>query len=146
MSFPGCADSGGPGWWREVVTTPPCFSGTGTLTTNSTAVRPFSATFQMMTISPVAGQQVSGTGIPAGTTVATVTDAADFTLSQAATASGSQSLAIGCEPVSLGEAKLWARVEFSDDDSLIQDIIRAAREWCEGPELKRALMLQGRTY
>lgn len=99
-----------------------------------------------MTLTAVAGQQVSGTGIPSGTTVATVTDAGDFTLSQPATASGVQALTIGAEPVTLTEAKQWARVEFPDDDSLIGDIIRATREWCEGVELKRSIMLQARTY
>ena len=48
------------------------------------------------------------------------------------------------EPVTLTEAKAWARVELSDDDSLITDIIQAARERVEA-DLKRALITQTKT-
>lgn len=147
MSFPGYPDSFDPGWWDEVCTTPPIFTGTGTLTNGSVSVSSFNATFQMMTIPPIVGMQVSGTGIPTNTVIATVTDASDFTMSAAATSNGTGvSIQVGAEPVSLAEAKSWARVEFNDDDILIQDIIRAAREWAESVAIKRAMMLQGRTY
>lgn len=146
MSWPGFPDAGDPGWFSEVCTTPPIFNGTGTLTNGSLSVTSFNATFQMMTIPPIPGMQVSGTGINTNTTIATVTNAVAFTLSQAATASGPQALQVGAEPVTLAEAKQWARVEFTDDDSLIQDIIRASREWCESVEIKRSCMLQGFTY
>lgn len=36
------------------------------------------------------------------------------------------------EPVTLEEAKLQMRVEFSEDDALISGYITAAREWAEG--------------
>ena len=35
------------------------------------------------------------------------------------------------EPISLGEAKSHLRVEYDEEDSLIQGLIRAAREYCE---------------
>jgi hypothetical protein len=148
MAWPGYPDSFDPGWWREVLTTPPIFTGTGALTSSSTTVSGFSATYQLMAVTPVIGQQVAGTGVPSNTYVASspAPTATSFTLTNAASASGTTVLTIGAEPVSLAEAKAWARVEFPDDDSLIQDIITGTREWCEGPELKRALMLQGRTY
>ncbi|MDR1943975.1 MAG: head-tail connector protein [Synergistaceae bacterium] len=36
------------------------------------------------------------------------------------------------EPISLSEAKKHLRVEFGDDDELIQGLIAAAREYAEG--------------
>ncbi len=148
MAWPGYPDSFDPGWWREVLTTPPVFTGTGTLTNGSAAVSSFSAQWQMMDITPLYGQQVSGTGVPASTTIISspLPTATTFTMSAPATTNGATTLTIGAEPVTLGEAKQWSRVEFSDDDLLIADIIQGTREWCEGPELKRALLLQGRTY
>ena len=85
--------------------------------------------------------------LPAGTTVlaSPAPSAAGFTMSSAAAISGSTTLTMGTEPVSLAKAKQWARVEFGDDDSLIADIITATREMIEGPELKRGLILQART-
>src|SRR5512139_1421702 len=35
------------------------------------------------------------------------------------------------EPVTLAEAKLQCRVDISTDDTLIGNLITAAREWCE---------------
>ena len=48
------------------------------------------------------------------------------------------------EPVSLAEAKQWARVERTDQDSMITDIIQMARERVEA-DLKRALITQSKT-
>lgn len=45
------------------------------------------------------------------------------------------------EPVSLAEAKAWRRILFTDDDTLISDIIVACRERIE-VDLKRALITQ----
>src|SRR5580765_8418365 len=132
MSWPGYPDNGGdPGWWREVLTTPPVFTGTGTLTNGSANVTSFSATWQMMDITPLYGQQISGNGVPASTTVISspAPTAPTFTMSAAATTNGAKTLTIGAEPVTLTEAKLWARVEFTDDDTLIADIIQGTREW-----------------
>lgn len=146
MAWPGYPDSFDPGWWRVNVVTPPVFNGTGTTTSASAVVSGFAATWQGQAITPLAGQQVSGTGIPSGTTVlaSPTPTASAFTMSQAATASGTAPITVGAEPVSLAEAKAWARVSTTDDDSLVADIIQAAREVTEGPDLKRALMLQSR--
>ncbi len=48
------------------------------------------------------------------------------------------------EPVTLAEAKAWARVEYPDEDSLILDLIQACRERVEA-DLKRALITQTKT-
>lgn len=48
------------------------------------------------------------------------------------------------EPVTLAEAKAWAKVDTPDDDPLVSDIIVAAREQIEA-DLKRALITQTRT-
>lgn len=147
MAWPGYPDSFDPGWWRVTVVTPPVFAGTGTTASGSAAISGFSATFQGQAVTPLAGQQVSGAGIPSGTTVlaSPAPTSSSFTLSAAATSSGSGvSITIGAEPASLTEAKAWARVNTTDDDSLVSDIIQAAREIAEGPDLKRALMLQSR--
>ena len=108
----------------------------------------FAATWRLNALTPLAGQQVSGTGIPAGATIlaSPAPTSTGFTMSANATASGTGvSLTIGTEPVTLSEAKQWARVEFDDDDSLISDIITATREELEGIGLKQALILQERT-
>lgn len=146
MAWPGYPDSFDPGWWRVQVVTPPIFTGTGTTTASSAQISGFSATYQMAAIIPIAGQQVSGTGIPAGAVIlaSPVPTSSAFTISQPATASGTVSITVGAEPATLAEAKQWARVEYGDDDSLVSDIVQAARELAEGPELKRALMLQSR--
>jgi len=36
------------------------------------------------------------------------------------------------EPVTLAEAKLYLRVDSSADDDLITELIKTARQWCEG--------------
>lgn len=146
MAWPGYPDSFDPGWWRVNVVTPPYFSGTGTTSSGSAAVTGFAASYQGAAVTPLAGQQVSGTGIPAGTVILATPapTASGFTMSADATASGTGTIAVGAEPASLAEAKKWARVTTTDDDDLVQDIITAARELAEGPDLKRAVMLQGR--
>lgn len=48
------------------------------------------------------------------------------------------------EPVTLAEAKLWARVENPDEDQLMSDLIVAARQRVE-VDLKRALITQTKT-
>lgn len=132
-------------WW-ETVSTPPIFTGIGTLTNGAATVTSFSAIGRGgVTITPLVGQQVSGTGVAANTVVSAVTNAAAWTMSTNATASGAQALTIGAEPVTLAEAKVWAKIEHTEYDAQISDLIQAAREWVEGPQLKRALLLQGRT-
>jgi uncharacterized phiE125 gp8 family phage protein len=37
-----------------------------------------------------------------------------------------------CEPISVTEAKLNARVDIATDDTIFASLITAAREWCEG--------------
>lgn len=36
------------------------------------------------------------------------------------------------EPITLQQAKDWAKVDVSDDDDLIEELITATREYCEG--------------
>lgn len=148
-SWPGYPSSFDPGWYRVVTTTPPTFNGTCSVTNGSTSVTNYNATYQMMSIVPVAGQLVTCNGVPAGTYVASSpapTNAA-FTLTQAATANSTgASVQIGQEPVSLATAKSFARIEFTDDDALVSSMITAVREWIELAVLKRAIMIQGKTY
>lgn len=146
MSWPGYPDSFDPGWWRVNVVTPPYFAGTGTTTSSSADVTGFAASYQGAAVTPLPGQQVTGSGIPAGTTILATPapTATTFAMSAAATSSATGTLTIGAEPASLAEAKQWARVSTVDDDTLVQDIITASRELMEGPDLKRAVMLQSR--
>jgi hypothetical protein len=94
----------------------------------------------------LAGQQVNGTGIPVGTTVlaSPPPTATAFTMSQAATAAGSTALTIGAEPLTLAEAKQWARIQYAVDDNIVAKLIAKARRLGEGPLLKRAFMLQSK--
>lgn len=140
MILPGFTSQLDSGCWRVEVTTPPVFSQVGTSTNGSTTV-----TVSSYTYTPIVGQAVSGTGIPANTVVATV-GVSSFVMSAAATTNGAAAtLTIGGEPVTVAEAKAFARVTHPDEDALIGDIISGVREYVEGPELKRAIMLQGRT-
>lgn len=117
----------------------------GTLTSGAATVTGLTAVgappFSAINFLPFVGQPVSGTGIPAGTTVLTVTDATDVILSQNATASGSQTLTFGVEPITLAEAKAHAVIEFNDDDALVTAYIIAARRYCE-TRLRSALITQ----
>jgi hypothetical protein len=147
VAWPGYPDSFDPGWWRVNIITPPYFPGTGTLTNTSAAVTNFSATWRMQAITPLAGQQISGTGIPVGTQIAAspAPTMSGFTMTQPATASGSGvSLTIGAEPLTLAEAKQWARIENTSDDNLVQKMLAKARRYTEGALLRRALILQSR--
>lgn len=151
MAWPGYPDSFDPGWWRVQVITPPIFTGTGTLSTNSTTVNSFSATYQMQAITPLVGQQVNdqtgnSTYIPAGTTITAVNSTAStFTMSAPANTNGTSiPLTVGAEPLTLAEAKQYARIENDDDDNLVTKFIAGARRYVEGPRLGRALMLQSR--
>lgn len=148
MPLPGFPDSFTPGWYRIAQTVPPIFSGTGTVTVNSAAVTNFAAVYQMQPITPLAGQQVSGPGIPGGTTVLATPPptASGFMMSQAATQNSSPAaLTIGAEPVTQAEAVQWARVLDPNDYSLVMQIVHAARKRIEENDLKRAVMLQQRT-
>lgn len=73
-------------------------TGTGTLTEGSTSVSGLKATSGGFE----AGQTITGTGIPGGTTVVSV-GAGTLQLSAAATASGSQSLSAGAQPFAAGQ-------------------------------------------
>src|SRR5205823_4486856 len=84
---------------------------------------------------------VSGAGIPSGTYVQSIDSASQVTLTKAATATGAQSLTFTIEPVSLSEAKLHARIDVPDDDSLVAGLISAARHYAE-TALKSALLTQ----
>src|SRR3954451_10079435 len=131
--------------WRVNIVTPPAFTGTGTSTNGAATITAFAASFQGQAVVPLAGQQVAGTGIPAGATVAAspAPTATAFSLSANATATGPTSLTIGAEPVTLAEAKRWAQVSHDDDDLDLTELIKACRERAE-VDLKRSLMLQSR--
>lgn len=45
------------------------------------------------------------------------------------------------EPVTTAEAKAWLRVEHAEHDSLIADLVKSARLWCEGVT-RRAFVAQ----
>jgi hypothetical protein len=137
---------------RLQLITPPVFQMTGVLTTGSTAVSNLAVVGgnpnPAMVYLPFAGQPVSGAAIPAGTTVASVTDATDIVLSQEATASGSAMLRFGTEPVTLEEALTQIRFEipstdpvFATETSLVHRLIAAARRHCE-TRLRSALITQ----
>lgn len=109
---------------------------TGTLSSGSPVVTGLSST------AAIAGAlQVSGAGLPAGTLVQSVDSTTQVTLTQNATASGSASLAFTLEPITLAEAKLHLRVDFTDDDLLIASLVAAARRVCE-THLKQSLLTQ----
>jgi hypothetical protein len=76
-------------------------SGAGTLSSGSTAVTGLSTTSRSF----LAGQEVSGEGIPAGTTIVSV-GAEALTLSAPATASGTKSLSAGALPFAKGQT-IW---------------------------------------
>lgn len=124
----------------------------GALTTSSAAVSGLAVVgglpFPAMVYVPFAGQPVSGAGIPAGTVVLSVTDNTDIVLSQAATASGVQTLTFGVEPITLAEALTQCRFEIPSSDpayatetALVSTLISAARRHCE-TRLRSALITQ----
>ena len=109
---------------------------TGTLTSGSAVVTGIPSTAAI-----VGALGISGTGIPSGTYVYSIDSATQVTLSQNATANGSQSLTFTLEPVSLAEAKKHARIEYPDDDALVAGLITSARRYAE-TALKSALLKQ----
>jgi Phage gp6-like head-tail connector protein len=130
---------------RLQLVTPPVFQMTGALTLGSAVVSGLSAPtlppFAVEVFQPFVGQPVRGTGIPTGTTVIAVTGNTGVTLSQNATASGSQTLVFGVHPVTLDEVKAHAVVEFDDDDLLLYSYIHAATRYVE-TRLRSALITQ----
>src|SRR5262249_17709922 len=70
---------------------------TGTLTNGSASVTGIPSTKGL-----VAGQAVTGTGVPAGTTIQSVNSATAITLSAKATASGAQNLSARSNPIVFG--------------------------------------------
>ena len=148
MALPGFPDGPAEGWWRVEQATPPAYAATGNLAAGSTSVTGFAATHRGHAVTPLPGQLVAGTGIPAGAAVAAdpAPSATSFTLTAAATAAATATaLTMGAEPITLAEAKQWARILYSIDDNLVGRLIVQARRLIEGPELKRALVLQSRT-
>lgn len=154
MAWPGYPDSFDPGWWRVQQITPPIFSGTGDLTNGSPSVTNFVATWRMQAITPLALQQIATntntngvSAIPSGAqilaspapTATTLTMSVNATMNATATP-----ITVGAEPITLAEAKSWARIEFSDDDALVGKMLAKARRYVEGSGLKRAIMLQSR--
>lgn len=100
----------------------------GTLTSGSAVVTNLSNTALL-----TGAVSVSGTGVPLNTFVASIDSATQLTLSQNATASGTQSLAFSLEPVTLAQAKsqLTLDASFTTDDAYIAALITAARRLAE---------------
>lgn len=110
---------------------------TGTLTSGSAAVTGISGGTAQL----IGALAVSGTGVPSSTFVYSIDSSSQVTLSQQATANGSQSLTFTLEPVTLAEAKLHARIEYPDDDALVAGLIVSARRYAE-TALRSALLYQ----
>ncbi|HEX3323783.1 MAG TPA: hypothetical protein VHR65_01410, partial [Solirubrobacterales bacterium] len=86
--------SAGSNVLNEVITA----KGSGTLSSGSTTISGVSTT----TGSFLAGQAITGSGIPAGTTIAAIA-AGMLELSAPATASGAQNLSAGAQPFAVGQ-------------------------------------------
>jgi uncharacterized phiE125 gp8 family phage protein len=148
MALPGFPDGPGEQWWRIEVRTPPAYAATGDLAAGSPDVANFSAAARGRPITPLPGQLVAGPGIPTGAAVVTASPptSTGFTMSLAATATTpGAALAMGSEPVTLADAKQWARIQYSVDDNLVTRQITRARNVVERTALKQALLLQSRT-
>jgi hypothetical protein len=117
----------------------PTATQTGTLTNGSPCVTGLSDTSLLQ-----GALTVTGTGIPLGTYVLSIDSATQITLTQNATASGSQSLTCRIEPIMLAEAKKQLRLEIPDDDDLVVTLITTARRTCETLHA-RAYITQTRT-
>lgn len=76
-----------------------------TLTSGATSLTGASGTFNAAD----AGRPISGTGVPAGATIASVTNSTTAVLSANATASGAKSLTIGSQPSTVGETNYGFR-------------------------------------
>lgn len=85
----------------------------GTTTSSSVTVASISSTANLQI-----GMRVSGTGIPAGATIATIASATSITLSAAATASATVSITYTGTVVKLKSAKLTIDEDVEDDDVL----------------------------
>lgn len=96
---------------------------TGAVTTNLSTTVTVSSTANL-----AVGASISGTGIPAGATIASITDATHFTLSAAATASGTVNLQAGATFTSNGNGTKSVTIN-SSNNSLqgIRDAINAAK-------------------
>lgn len=105
------------------ITKPPTSALTGTTANGSALVTGLASTSALY-----AGQPISGPGIPAGVFVASIDSSTQVTLSAPATASGTVALAFGQEPVTLAEAKQHIQITFTNDDNMILDLIKFARE------------------
>jgi uncharacterized phiE125 gp8 family phage protein len=114
--------------WKELIVSGPALLPTGTFTSGAQAVTSLSSTTGILV-----GAMVLGSGyIPPDTLVQSVDSATQITLTNAATSSGSAiSFAVHQEPVTLAQAKAYARVEFPDDDPIIASQIIAARKVVE---------------
>ncbi len=100
------------------------------------------APFPGVIYTPFVGQPVTGTGIPDGTTVLSIQSPTALTLSANATAGAAGTvLTFGSEPVTLADVKIWCRVQFTQNDAMLRDLMENARLHCE-TRLKQALITQ----
>ena len=85
------------------------------------------------TVGILVGSLVLGSGyIPPDTLVASVDSSTQITLTNTAMANGSGiSFVVHNEPVTLAQAKAFARIEFDDDDPMIASMIITARKFVE---------------
>jgi Phage gp6-like head-tail connector protein len=112
---------------RLVPVSGPALSFTGVTTTSGSPVVTAISDTSLIQV----GAIVAGSGIPSQTLISAI-GTNQVTLTNNATATSSAAaITVGLEPITLAEAKLHARVEYSDDDTLIASLIVAARRYCE---------------
>jgi uncharacterized phiE125 gp8 family phage protein len=113
--------------WTERVVSGPALTPTGTFTSGQAQVTGMSSTVGIL----VGTLVLQSTFIQPDTLVASVDSASQITLTNPAQASGTSSFVCHQEPVTLQQAKNYARIEFPDDDPIVASLIITARKYVE---------------